>query len=300
MQGCCCWPAADGCPHAHLQVSEKGGFIWLFYSDPTFPADERPPIPYAPELDMPGWRWVGAHTARQRVCTSVACLPLLPYMQLLACWQQQVVTRGALALPLPAAAGRCTVRWSLRRPTGRCLRTPSTWPTSTTCTPLATARSPGVCVPWVLGAFVAGVVVAAVPRGGGVACCRPSRGAAHIVNTPLGLCHHLQAGGHALCAGHLQCPGRLQHPQQAPQQDLGVDVHACGARDGQGAAAQHVNRGHHAGSGWGTWAAAAALMLPAMLPRNGSCALQCGAAACPAAELGVKLTVACPVLQVCA
>ena len=37
-------------------VAEKGGFVWLFYGEPSFPADERPPIPYTSELDAPGWR----------------------------------------------------------------------------------------------------------------------------------------------------------------------------------------------------------------------------------------------------
>ncbi|KAL0046822.1 hypothetical protein WJX82_010864 [Trebouxia sp. C0006] len=37
-------------------VQEKGGFVWLFYGSKTFPADERPPIPYVPELDDPTWK----------------------------------------------------------------------------------------------------------------------------------------------------------------------------------------------------------------------------------------------------
>jgi phenylpropionate dioxygenase-like ring-hydroxylating dioxygenase large terminal subunit len=31
-------------------VEEKGGFIWLFYGSKDLPAEERPPIPYVPEL----------------------------------------------------------------------------------------------------------------------------------------------------------------------------------------------------------------------------------------------------------
>jgi hypothetical protein len=31
-------------------VEEKGGFIWLFYGSKDLPVEERPPIPYVPEL----------------------------------------------------------------------------------------------------------------------------------------------------------------------------------------------------------------------------------------------------------
>ena len=34
----------------------QGGFVWLFYGGDNFPADERPPIPYVPELDDPTWK----------------------------------------------------------------------------------------------------------------------------------------------------------------------------------------------------------------------------------------------------
>jgi phenylpropionate dioxygenase-like ring-hydroxylating dioxygenase large terminal subunit len=44
-------PLVDSFP-----VQEKGGFIWLFYGSKDLPEDERPPIPYAPELDDPAWR----------------------------------------------------------------------------------------------------------------------------------------------------------------------------------------------------------------------------------------------------
>ncbi|KAK9796241.1 hypothetical protein WJX73_000092 [Symbiochloris irregularis] len=37
-------------------VQEKGGFIWLFWGSKTLPADERPPIPFVPELEDPNWR----------------------------------------------------------------------------------------------------------------------------------------------------------------------------------------------------------------------------------------------------
>ena len=30
--------------------------MWLFYGSNNFPADERPPIPYVPELDDPTWK----------------------------------------------------------------------------------------------------------------------------------------------------------------------------------------------------------------------------------------------------
>jgi phenylpropionate dioxygenase-like ring-hydroxylating dioxygenase large terminal subunit len=39
-------------------IEERGGFVWLFFGDARLPADERPPIPHAPELDAPGWRAV--------------------------------------------------------------------------------------------------------------------------------------------------------------------------------------------------------------------------------------------------
>lgn len=32
--------------------------MWLFFGDKALPADERPPIPYASELDDPNWRAV--------------------------------------------------------------------------------------------------------------------------------------------------------------------------------------------------------------------------------------------------
>lgn len=34
-------------------VVERGGFLWVFYGSKELPADERPPIPYVPELG--GW-----------------------------------------------------------------------------------------------------------------------------------------------------------------------------------------------------------------------------------------------------
>lgn len=39
-------------------VEERGGFIWLFWGDKSLPADERPPIPWAPELEDPSWKAV--------------------------------------------------------------------------------------------------------------------------------------------------------------------------------------------------------------------------------------------------
>jgi len=38
-------------------VEERGGFVWLFFGDARLPADERPPIPHAPELDAPPDQW---------------------------------------------------------------------------------------------------------------------------------------------------------------------------------------------------------------------------------------------------
>ncbi|KAK9824593.1 hypothetical protein WJX72_011558 [[Myrmecia] bisecta] len=37
-------------------VQEKGGFVWMFYGSRQLPADERPPIPYVPELEDPAWK----------------------------------------------------------------------------------------------------------------------------------------------------------------------------------------------------------------------------------------------------
>ena len=34
----------------------QGGFIWLFYGPKSLPEEERPPIPYVPELDDPTWQ----------------------------------------------------------------------------------------------------------------------------------------------------------------------------------------------------------------------------------------------------
>jgi phenylpropionate dioxygenase-like ring-hydroxylating dioxygenase large terminal subunit len=35
-------------------VAEQGGFVWLFYGDPSMPTEERPPIPNTPELQVWG------------------------------------------------------------------------------------------------------------------------------------------------------------------------------------------------------------------------------------------------------
>lgn len=60
-------PAAtetDKWPHRSLAdaypVEEKGGFVWLFFGSKALPAEERPLIPYTPELDDPSWRPVYA------------------------------------------------------------------------------------------------------------------------------------------------------------------------------------------------------------------------------------------------
>jgi phenylpropionate dioxygenase-like ring-hydroxylating dioxygenase large terminal subunit len=46
------------CCVAAPQIEERGGFIWLFWGDKGLPADERPPIPFAPELEDPTWKAV--------------------------------------------------------------------------------------------------------------------------------------------------------------------------------------------------------------------------------------------------
>jgi hypothetical protein len=40
------------------QVEERGGFVWLFWGDARLPAEERPPIPFTPELEDPEWKAV--------------------------------------------------------------------------------------------------------------------------------------------------------------------------------------------------------------------------------------------------
>jgi len=37
-------------------VEEKGGFVWLFFGSSAMPPEERPPIPFVPELEDPGWQ----------------------------------------------------------------------------------------------------------------------------------------------------------------------------------------------------------------------------------------------------
>lgn len=44
--------------HIGTQVEERSGFIWLFWGDKSLPADERPPIPWAAELEDPSWKAV--------------------------------------------------------------------------------------------------------------------------------------------------------------------------------------------------------------------------------------------------
>ncbi|KAF5837114.1 hypothetical protein DUNSADRAFT_4837 [Dunaliella salina] len=37
-------------------VEEKGGFVWLFFGSSSLPPEERPPIPFVPELEDPRWQ----------------------------------------------------------------------------------------------------------------------------------------------------------------------------------------------------------------------------------------------------
>jgi phenylpropionate dioxygenase-like ring-hydroxylating dioxygenase large terminal subunit len=41
---------------APASVTERGGFVWLFYGDAALPADARPPLPLIPELEDPEWQ----------------------------------------------------------------------------------------------------------------------------------------------------------------------------------------------------------------------------------------------------
>ena len=55
---CCCFASVRYSICCNVQVEERGGFIWLFWGDKGLPADERPPIPFAPELEDPTWKAV--------------------------------------------------------------------------------------------------------------------------------------------------------------------------------------------------------------------------------------------------
>ncbi|KAL4425964.1 hypothetical protein ABPG75_009980 [Micractinium tetrahymenae] len=50
------WPKRPIVPSYPIQ--EKGGFIWLFYGPPSMPEEQRPPIPFTPELEDPEWQVV--------------------------------------------------------------------------------------------------------------------------------------------------------------------------------------------------------------------------------------------------
>ena len=41
-----------------FSIEEKGGFVWLFFEDPSsrMPINERPPIPYVPEIETEGYQ----------------------------------------------------------------------------------------------------------------------------------------------------------------------------------------------------------------------------------------------------
>lgn len=53
-----------------LAVEEKGGFVWVFFGSAALPADERPPIPYVPELG----EWASRCQSLHAICT-------MPYAQ---------------------------------------------------------------------------------------------------------------------------------------------------------------------------------------------------------------------------
>ncbi|KAL4444862.1 hypothetical protein ABPG77_003912 [Micractinium sp. CCAP 211/92] len=50
------WPKRPIVPS--YPVAEKGGFIWLFYGPASLPEEQRPPIPFTPELEDPEWQVV--------------------------------------------------------------------------------------------------------------------------------------------------------------------------------------------------------------------------------------------------
>jgi hypothetical protein len=48
--------------------------VWLFWGDKRLPAEERPPIPFAPELVDPTWHAVYVSAAAVScVCVRVVC-----------------------------------------------------------------------------------------------------------------------------------------------------------------------------------------------------------------------------------
>lgn len=50
------WPKRPIVPS--YPVEEKGGFIWMFYGPACMPEEQRPPIPFTPELEDPEWQVV--------------------------------------------------------------------------------------------------------------------------------------------------------------------------------------------------------------------------------------------------
>ena len=53
-------------------VTERGGFVWLFYGSKDLPEEERPPIPLVPELEDGTWKPVYGSVRGSRSQTS-AC-----------------------------------------------------------------------------------------------------------------------------------------------------------------------------------------------------------------------------------
>lgn len=79
-------PAAEGSQHfpqrriqPSFPVEERGGFIWLFYGSDAVPAEERPPIPYVPELGALALALLGACLLLTACCW--ALLLLVPSQQ---------------------------------------------------------------------------------------------------------------------------------------------------------------------------------------------------------------------------
>ena len=56
---------------APASVTERGGFVWLFFGDAALPADARPPLPLIPELEDDGWQPVYGEFAFDAPHTSV-------------------------------------------------------------------------------------------------------------------------------------------------------------------------------------------------------------------------------------
>ena len=54
-------------------VTERGGFVWLFYGSKDLPEEERPPIPMVPELEDGTWKPVYGSVRALALTRSCRC-----------------------------------------------------------------------------------------------------------------------------------------------------------------------------------------------------------------------------------